>query len=223
MAKSKAMSDAEIIVGGQQLVLLPEAAVYWPAERTLLIADPHFGKAAAFRARGVPVPERTTDDTLARLDRALDHSAAQRLVILGDFLHARAGRSETLLAAVATWRSRHTALPILLIRGNHDDRAGDPPDDWGIDCQDEPVGSPPFVWRHAPAASAEGYVLAGHVHPAVSLSGPGGLSATLPCFYFGRDYGLLPAFGDFTGTALVRPRAGDRIYVLADGVVIRKA
>jgi hypothetical protein len=57
----------------------------------------------------------------------------------------------------------------------------------------------------------------------VHLSGVGGLSTTLPCFYFGTRYGLLPAFGDFTGTALIRPQSGDRVFVLVDGKVLRKA
>jgi uncharacterized protein len=218
-----ATNDITIDLAGEALVLMPEAALFWPRESALIIADPHFGKAAAFRARGVPVPETTTYDNLRRLDSALARTSARRLVVLGDFLHARQGRSETLLASVAAWRGRHADLPILLVRGNHDDRAGDPPDEWDVECQEEPVCCPPFVWRHEPEASAEGYVLAGHVHPAVNLAGTGGLSATLPCFYFGRDYGLLPAFGDFTGTGVVRPRVADRVYVLADGEIIRKA
>lgn len=215
--------DAALMIAGEELVLMPERAAYWQRERTLIVADPHFGKAASFRALGVPVPEATTGDNLARLDHALHRSGAERLVVLGDFLHARHGRSPEMLAAVGAWRSRHAGLPILLVRGNHDDRALDPPGEWGIECQEEPVSCPPFAWRHEPGVSGDGYVLAGHVHPAVHLSGAGGLSATLPCFYFGRKYGLLPAFGDFTGMGVVRPQAGDGVYVLADGAVIRKA
>lgn len=217
------MGEEETMVAGERLTLLPERGVYWPRKETLVIADPHFGKAASFRASGVPVPEQTTLDNLARLDAALARTRAQRLVVLGDFLHARRGRSPELLATLARWREQNAQLPILLVRGNHDDRAGDPPTEWGIECRDEPSPEPPFVWRHEPAASEQGYTLAGHVHPAVSLSGPGGFNVTLPCFYFGQLYGLLPAFGDFTGTVAVRPRAGDAVYVLADGAVIRKA
>lgn len=97
-------SDAAHIVSGAQVLLLPERALYWPAARTLVIADPHFGKAAAFRARGVPVPEFTTLDNLARLDAVLSRTSAERLVVLGDFLHARQGRSKTLLAEDAVIR-----------------------------------------------------------------------------------------------------------------------
>lgn len=215
------MSDITIEAAAETLLLLPERAVYWPRTRTLVLADPHFGKAAAFRALGVPVPEATTHDNLARLARALERTGATRLVVLGDFLHARAGRSDSLLRAVGGWLSERRQLAVLLVRGNHDDRAGDPPESWGVECEDEPVQEGPFAWRHRPAPSdATGYVVAGHVHPAVSLAGRGGLSATLPCFYFGREHALLPAFGDFTGTAVIRPRAGERTYVIAGGEVV---
>ena len=43
-------------VAGERLVLLPEMAAYWERAGTLLVADPHFGKAAAFRAAGIPEP-----------------------------------------------------------------------------------------------------------------------------------------------------------------------
>jgi uncharacterized protein len=209
-------------LAGEEVVLVPERALYWSRTRSLVIADPHFGKAAAFRANGIPVPEATTEDNLARLSAALDRTGAVRLVVLGDLLHARAGRSAVLLQGVERWRQQHSHLPILLVRGNHDGRAGDPPVRWGIECADEPVREGPFSWRHQPVVSGEAeYVIAGHIHPAVSLFGPGGLSATLPCFYLGREYALLPAFGDFTGTSVIRPRAGERVFVLVDDHVLR--
>jgi metallophosphoesterase superfamily enzyme len=63
-------------------------------------------------------------------------------------------------------------------------------------------------------------VLAGHIHPAISLSGPGGQHERLPCFLFGERIGLLPAFGGFTGGATVRPRRGDRVFALAGEEVV---
>ncbi len=214
-------------VQGEELWLLPERAVYWPRGRALIIADPHFGKAATFRAAGIPVPGGTTAEMLRRLDAALDGSGAARLLVLGDLLHARAGRAPRTLELVAAWRAARPALRLTLIRGNHDRRAGDPPADWAVECLDAPVIEPPFVWLHEPLAADHGplttdhYPLAGHVHPAVALGG-GARALTLPCFYFGRDYALLPAFGEFTGTAVVRPRAGERVIVLADGEIIAK-
>ncbi|MDT8306489.1 MAG: ligase-associated DNA damage response endonuclease PdeM, partial [Anaerolineae bacterium] len=153
-------------VAGERLAVLGERALYWPARETLLIADPHFGKAASFRANGIPVPDGTTGGTLARLTSVLAQTAARRLICLGDLLHARAGRSEQTLATITAWREQHPDLDWLLVRGNHDRHAGDPPAAWRVRCVDQPCRQRPFVLRHEPALSDDGYVLAGHVHPA---------------------------------------------------------
>ena len=55
-------------IAGETLTLCAERAVYWHARRMLLVAGPHFGKAASFRALGVRVPRGTTIGTLGRLD-----------------------------------------------------------------------------------------------------------------------------------------------------------
>jgi metallophosphoesterase superfamily enzyme len=78
----------------------------------------------------------------------------------------------------------------------------------------------PFALVHEPAPVRGGYALAGHIHPAVRLAERGGQSLRLPCFWFGPRGGVLPSFGAFTGSALVRPRAGDQVFVVADGEVI---
>jgi hypothetical protein len=41
----------------------------------------------------------------------------------------------------------------------------------------------------------------------------------LPCFHFGAAVGVLPAFGGFTGTHVVQPSPGDRVFVVADDLV----
>ena len=212
--------ELETEVAGERVVLLPERALYHPRSRTLLIADPHWGKAAAFRAAGVPVPGGTTAEGLQRLTRALERTGAARLVILGDLFHAREGKAPATLAVAHAWRERHASLPIVLVRGNHDKRAGDPPGTLDIDCIDAPWPSGPFVLAHHPFESAEGYVLAGHVHPSVTLRGAGRQRERLPCFHFGPRLGILPAFGEFTGTADVAVAESDRVWVVAEGRVL---
>ena len=51
----------EMEAAGEELELLPDHAVHWRRASTLFVADPHFGKAATFRAAGIFVPEETTD------------------------------------------------------------------------------------------------------------------------------------------------------------------
>jgi len=205
---------------GEELLLLPERAVFWPRARTLLIADAHFGKAASFRAAGVPVPHGTTADALTRVDALLEHTAARRIVFLGDFLHAKEGRSPNTVHALAEWRARHPSIAMTLVRGNHDRRAGDPPPEIAIDCVDAPHCDEPFAFLHHPRAISGTYVLAGHLHPAAVMIGPARQRERLACFWLGSEVGVLPAFGDFTGVAEVSPVAGDRVFVIADESVV---
>lgn len=210
-----------VTIGGEDLQLLHERAVYWPSRKTLLIADPHFGKAAAFRAGGLPVSEGTTAETLARLTDIIERCATQRVVFLGDFLHARAGRSQHTFTAIREWREQYGSIEFILVRGNHDRSAGDPPGELNIACCNAPMIDGPFALLHHPKSVSGYYSLAGHVHPAALLSGAGRQYERLPCFWFQKDCAVLPAFGEFTGLALIEPSAQDRVFVVADGAVMQ--
>ncbi len=215
------MSDVVLEIAGESVRLLPERALFWPRTCTLVVADVHWGKAATFRTAGIPIPGGTTTEDLARLDRAVRRTGARRILVLGDLFHARAGRVATrTLATLRAWRERTSGLEIQLVRGNHDRHAGDPPDDLRINCVNAPAFVPPFVLRHQPEPSPQGYTLAGHVHPALVVSGPGLQRERLPCFLVRPDVALLPAFGSFTGGAAVQPEADDRAFVVADGEVL---
>ena len=208
-------------IAGERAVLLPERALYWPRSRTLLVADAHFGKAAAFRAAGVPVPRGTTTGSLDRLDTALDRTGATRIVFLGDFLHAREGREAETIRVVADWRHRRASVDMLLVRGNHDARAGDPDASIAIRCVDGPVVDAPLVFTHKPVESDAGYVICGHVHPGVRLTGPAREHTRLPCFWARPSTMVLPAFGEFTGLADIQPDPSDAVWVVADDAVLR--
>lgn len=215
---------AEHRAGGARLRPLAERALWLPDAGLLLVADAHIGKAQSFRRLGVPVPEATTDGTLARLDAAIARCPGlERIVFLGDLLHAARGRGAATLAAVAAWRDRHAALALTLVRGNHDGHAGDPPPGWGVDCVDEPwqhPSLPGLALAHHPKPLDGCYVLAGHLHPAVRLEGRAHQRLRLACFHFGPAVGVLPAFGEFTGTHVLPRGAQDRVFAVADGTVI---
>jgi DNA ligase-associated metallophosphoesterase len=197
--------------------LLPQRALYLPAQRMLLVADLHLGKGLSFRRRGVPVPAGTTAQTLQRLADAVAVCDAAQVVFLGDLLHCADAQAQAVREAFTTWRARHADLALTLVRGNHDRHAGDPPPDWGVQVVDEPwPAGPPgrLLLAHHPQPQAQGYVLAGHVHPAVVLGGRAHQRLRLPCFHFGPALGLLPAFGAFTGAHVVARGAGDRVAVV---------
>ena len=208
-------------VAGESLVLLPERAAYWPSRKSLFIADFHLGKAASFRRAGIPLPPGTTTENVERLGRAIDRTRASHVVFLGDFLHSKDGRAESTFTRFAAWRSAREKLELTIVRGNHDKKAGDPPDAWKARCIEAGEALGPFVLNHEPGPSRNGgYALAGPIHPAVRLSSCGE-SLRLPCFWFGARYGVLPAFGAFTGNAEVLPRKGDQVFVIAEDEVLK--
>ncbi len=210
--------NAEIELCGERLVLRADRSMHWPRRRTLLIADPHVGKTHTFRAAGVPVPGNA-DLMLGRIAAALQETGAERLIVLGDFWHDRTGRTDQLIEDLTHWRVAHASLNIEMILGNHD-RAGPPPDSWAESWQHGALTDPPFVFSHIPSPSGDGYVIAGHVHPGVVLSGSGRQRLRLPCFWFGPVVGMLPAFGDFTGLAMISAATSDRVFAIADHEVI---
>ncbi|MEP7068177.1 MAG: ligase-associated DNA damage response endonuclease PdeM [Usitatibacter sp.] len=210
-------------VAGESLFLLPEKVAYWPAKKALFVADFHLGKAASFRSAGIPMPSGTTTENVERLGRAIDKTGAKHVVFLGDFLHSAAGRAASTFARFDAWREKRKALALTIVRGNHDKKAGDPPEAWGARCIEAGEALGPFILNHEPGASRGGYALAGHIHPAVRLSAAGEKSLRLPCFWFGARYGVLPAFGAFTGNAEVQPRRGDQVFVIAEQEVLQVA
>lgn len=208
-------------VGGAVLQLLAGKAAWWAAGRTLLLADAHIGKAVSFRKLGVPVPEATTGGNLDAIDALLAAHDAKRIVFLGDLLHSRQAHDRDTLAAVAAWRAQRSELDLVLVRGNHDDRAGDPPPSWGVHCVDEPwtlPGAPQLALCHHPEPRHGAYVLAGHLHPCITV-GRGIDRLRLPCFHFGDRVGVLPAFGAFTGMHPIERAPGNRVFVVADNAV----
>lgn len=213
-------SGLPVTVAGERVVLLAERAIAWPAMGALVIADPHWGKAATFRAHGLPVPRGTTAADLARLDSALARTGAAHLIVLGDFWHARRGRTAGVDAALEGWRARHASLEVTLVRGNHDRHAGDPAVALGFRVVEGPAALPPFALAHHPMAVPGAYTLAGHLHPAVRLRGPGRSRERLPCFVIRDELAILPAFGGFTGAANVEPAPGVALYAVAGDEVI---
>lgn len=216
-----------IQVAGAQLVLHPTGAALIADTRTLLVADAHVGKAVSFRKLGVPVPSGTTSETLANVTAAVADTGAESIVFLGDFLHSARSHAKGTLDTVHRWREQHASVPMTLVRGNHDDRAGDPPATLRFTVVDEPLQQGPFALCHHPKPREGRYVIAGHWHPCISVSGRAFESLRLPCFWFGDDtgqlpqraVGVLPAFGSFTGMHRIDPHEGDRIFPVADEVV----
>lgn len=224
--KRDTIGTAEIELAGQRLVLRSDGLVHWPAQRTLLVADTHLGKDASFRAGGTPVPATVTEHDCARLADAVRSTAAGQLIVLGDLVHGPASWSTDVVAALERLRERTPGVELVLVRGNHDRFAGDPPSQLGWTCVDPGWCVAGLQAVHDPSErSGASSALAGHLHPAIRLSDPVG-SLRADCFWL-RTHGnnggatlVLPAFGTFTGRKMAEAGPGDRVLAIGHGTVI---
>ena len=211
-----AISHAQAIeLEGHTLGLLPERAAWHASSRTLFVADLHLGKSATFRARGLPVPSGTTQENLQRLATLVRMHAAERVIFLGDLLHSKHAQRAAAIAPLHTWCAAHAPLRCVLVRGNHDSHAGDPPSSLGFEIVDEPWpvdGAAGLVGCHHPRHMDSGAVLAGHWHPAITLRGPARDHQRLACFCLVDKLLVLPAFGAFTGSSPQSPPPGSICY-----------
>jgi DNA ligase-associated metallophosphoesterase len=210
---------AAIELRSERLLLLPDRAIAWPAHNALIIADPHFGKDDVFRRGGIALPRGPTIGDLQRLSKILGEHQLQRLIILGDFLHAATRNGDAFLHAFSVWRQLHKELSIDVVAGNHDRRESS--EKWSglLQWHRDPLIEPPFVFAHEPQPHPQGYVLAGHLHPAVNLPDMR-RALRVPVFWQRADAMVLPSFGFFTGGATIDPSPTDRIYAVAPERVI---
>ena len=68
-----------IVLHREAFVLHPHRALYWPAQRCLVVSDLHLGKAAHLRKGGAPLPEAHDHSTLDRLTALIRTFAPKRL------------------------------------------------------------------------------------------------------------------------------------------------
>ncbi len=183
-----------ITVCGLPLIADSSGALYWHAERALLVADLHLEKGSAQAERGNLLPPYDTRETLSRLAEAIDRYHPVIVIALGDSFHdARAAErigADDLEMLSALQRTREW----IWIAGNHDpeiaERAG------GRVCASVRLAG--LTLRHEPAAGGVTHEIAGHLHPAAKLS-MYGTTIRRPCFVGNGRRLVMPAFGAFTG------------------------
>jgi DNA ligase-associated metallophosphoesterase len=217
---TKTSGSLTVDFAGERWALLPEKALYSPQRRALIVADVHIGKGATFRALGVPVPAGSSGKDLARLSDLLQRSGAQRLIILGDFFHAAAGRDDALHEAIGAWRQSRADVEMLLIRGNHDRRAGRVLGSWNIQEVSEQHEEQGILLCHAPCDAPAKPHLCGHVHPVYGMKDYDGTSVRMPCFVIDPMRLMLPSFGTLTGGHRITAEPQRRIYIIAGTRVV---
>ena len=226
---SDATKAATFRVCEQTLTLLPERAIFWEEQQYLLLADPHLGKAGHFRKNGIPIPASVHWKDLEILDGLIRHLSPRAVVILGDLFHSAINNE---WQDFEDWLATHRDLPFVLVKGNHDilpEVAYQLPN---LTVHPEKWLVTPFIFTHKPivepvqsrgglsyrgqTGDCSSYNLSGHIHPGMQVKIGMGQSVKLPCFYFSSCMGLLPAFGQFTGCAVMRPGVDDRVFAVVE-------
>ncbi|HEU4471740.1 MAG TPA: ligase-associated DNA damage response endonuclease PdeM [Flavisolibacter sp.] len=202
----------------QKLWLSAQRSVFWEDRQALIVSDLHFGKTGHFRKAGIAVPQNVYKEDLQRLVNLLHYFRPKTLIVVGDFFHSH-GNLE--LDWFKKWRADFAAVDILLVKGNHDILQESWYGSAGIELIQKELTLGPFLFTHEPCEYQPGvYTFCGHIHPGIVLHGLGKQSLRLPCFYFGRSHCILPAFSRFTGTALVEPSAGEKVFAIVENQLL---
>jgi len=203
-------------MGGVEVVLHPLCGLFLPQQSTLVLADIHIGKAAHFRKNGIPVPVMANQNNHWNLVEIIEFHRPQTIVFLGDLMHST---DNVEWAQFADVLAQFEDIKKILVRGNHELYDNAFYEAAGLEVLEEWIVDNLF-FTHEPAEREGYYNVCGHIHPAVVLTGKVKKSLKLSCFFLGEKNAILPAFGEFTGNAIIRPQVGDRIYVLVENKVL---
>lgn len=207
-----------IFLQGQELFLLPEKAVYWPDENLLLISDVHLGKISHFRNAGIAVPAIARLENFTRLQQLFDRYRPERVIFLGDLFHSRKNLE---WAEFSSLIARYSNMRFELVLGNHDILHTQDYISANLSLHQHALIIGPFVLSHQPLSEYDGYNIYGHLHPGIKLKGSARQSMKLPCFYFGKEFAVMPAFGNFTGLHIMNMEKGQHIYAIAESRLIK--
>lgn len=215
------MNDSKlpiITIEGNDLILHPSKALYNETTSTLVVSDLHIGKSAHFRKNGIAIPSLANKNNFWKLVEVIELFNPKRILFLGDVAHSHHNHEWD---DFADFLQQYPSIEKLLVLGNHDIMKAEHYVQAGLTVLEELIELG-ICWMHEAiedSARAD-YVISGHIHPSVLLKGAAGQKLNLPCFYFGKKEGLVPAFGEFTGTYKIKPKAEDRVWVIAENKVI---
>ena len=109
---------------GAALVADGSGALYWPAERALLVADLHLEKGSAYAERGALLPPYDTRETLCRLAEAIDRYDPAASSRLGDSFHDAAAAPSASAPTISSCSRAAGGREWIWIAGNHDPEIG---------------------------------------------------------------------------------------------------
>lgn len=191
-AVQKQMRETHLHVRGEMLTPLPVGALWWSAQRTLIVSDLHFEKGSSFAAAGQLIPPYDTSATLAEIESLVEAYRPERIISLGDSFHDSDAEWRMVDRDAARIKALTSATDWIWVEGNHDP---DPPKELGGRAA-KVLRLNDLVFRHEP--TGEIGEIAGHLHPCAKvLSRVRSLRRS--CFVTDGQRLIMPALGAFTG------------------------
>lgn len=188
----------QLRIKNNTFLLLPQKAIFWKEQKTILISDLHIGKISHFRKAGIAVPKEGFENNFIRLDEIITNNKPSSIVFIGDLFHSDVNQEWSRFCA---WRKKYKKIKMDIVLGNHDKLPDNFCEEYQIDVYTDELHVHPFTFAHHPREIHKKgeYIISGHVHPVIYLNGTARQSMTTPCFYFGKQQAILPSFGYFTG------------------------
>lgn len=217
-------SPYKFILQDQTLWLSPERCIFWEEEKSLILSDLHLGKSGHFRKSGIAVPQNVFKEDLQRLFSLIQFFKPAQLLIVGDLFHSHANKEMELFLK---WRNDLQYLNFRLIRGNHDILTKKYYSEANIEVTKQKLSVNDFCFTHDINETCEeesnntNFIFSGHVHPGIRMSGAGKQQLYFPCFYFTKEYAVLPAFGRFTGLFNINPKKSDKVFALVENNIVK--
>ncbi len=185
---------SHVEVSGHALKPLAAGALYWEAEDTLLVADLHLEKGAAYAALGMLLPPYDTRSTLSRLGKILAKVNPACVVALGDSFHRSDGADNLVEDDLVLLLELQTGRDWYWICGNHDPHL--PTSIGGTVCGTLSISG--VTLRHEPSEAESGQEIVGHLHPVARISRRGTV-VRRRCFITDGHRLVMPAFGAYAG------------------------
>lgn len=189
----------------EEVIALPEGALWIARERALVVSDLHLEKGSALARSGWMLPPYDTRATLLAVHDAIARMRPELVVSLGDSFHDRCGPERMGAQDRAMLEALLAACPWIWIEGNHD---GCAPERLGGRSAFE-LTLAGLKLRHAPTGAAG--EVAGHLHPCARIAGSSG-TVRRRCFAVDGERMVLPALGAFTGGLNVCDAAFGRVF-----------
>lgn len=206
------IATKEIIILEEKFTLTNQRAAFWAEEKALIFSDLHIGKTAHFRKNGIALASHIMKNDLDRLSILIEFFKPEKLIIVGDLLHA--GNNSD-VDEFCKWKEQYSNLQFILIEGNHDRISKNLDKKLKLDFKAEISTIRNISFVHDFDKKNKSFQITGHIHPGYSLKSPI-KNIKLPCFVKTDHQLLLPAFSDFTGLDTRNIPKKGKFYVFTD-------